>query len=89
MVIDFTVLKNIVNTQIIKPYDHALVLKDNSRFKGIEKQNDKTIYTPYHPTCENMLLDFKDKIASQLPNSIELVYMKLNETATSYAEWMK
>lgn len=89
MVLDFSVLKEIVNKLIIKPYDHALVLKDDSRFLGIEKQNDKTIYSPYHPTCENMLIDFKNKITAHLPEKVELVYMKLNETANSYAEWVK
>lgn len=89
MVIDFTDLKKIVNSEIVHQWDHALLLKSNSRFKGIEKQNSKTIYVDYHPTCENMLLDIVAKIAAKLPATIQLVYAKLNETANSYSEWFK
>lgn len=87
MVIDFTELKKIVNTEVVNKWDHALILKDDSRFKGIEKENTKTIYVKYHPTCENMLLDVVEKVSIQLPKKIKLVYAKLNETSNSYSEW--
>jgi 6-pyruvoyltetrahydropterin/6-carboxytetrahydropterin synthase len=41
----------------------------------------------YQPTCENMLVDFAERIKKRLPANIELFSLKLNETATSYAEW--
>lgn len=87
MVIDFTDLKNIVNEQVVNKLDHALILKSDSRFKGIEKNNDKTIYVDYHPTCENLLLEIVQLISNKLPTGIELVYAKMNETANSYSEW--
>lgn len=87
MVIDFSLLKKIVKEEVVDKYDHALVLKDDSRFKGIEAHNDKTIYVPYHPTCENLLVDMVTSIERQLPHGAQLVYAKLNETATSYSEW--
>lgn len=87
MVIDFSDLKKIVNEQVVDVWDHALILKADSRFKGIEKQNTKTIYVPYHPTCENMLLDVVGKISAQLPQKTTLIYAKLHETANSFSEW--
>jgi len=87
MVIDFTDLKNIVNENIIDKLDHALILKSDSRFKGIEVHNSKTIYVDYHPTCENILLEVVEIIKDKLPEAVELVYAKMNETANSYSEW--
>tara|TARA_B110000977_G_scaffold58168_1_gene79101 strand:+ start:4855 stop:5289 length:435 start_codon:yes stop_codon:yes gene_type:complete len=87
MVIDFTDLKNIVNEQVVDKLDHALILKSDSRFRGIEANNDKTIYVDYHPTCENLLIEIVALISTKLPNGIILVYAKMNETANSYSEW--
>lgn len=87
MVIDFSLLKKIVNEEVVDKYDHSLVLKDDSRFKGIEANNDQTIYVPYHPTCENLLIDIVDSVSKKLPANSQLVYAKLNETASSYSEW--
>jgi 6-pyruvoyltetrahydropterin/6-carboxytetrahydropterin synthase len=87
MVIDFTDLKNIVNEQVVDKLDHALILKSDSRFRGIEAKNDKTIYVDYHPTCENLLIEIVALISTKLPDGIILVYAKMNETANSYSEW--
>lgn len=87
MVIDFTDLKNIVNHEVVDKLDHALILKSDSRFKGIEQHNEKTIYVDYHPTCENLLQEIVDVISSKLPDGVTLVYAKMNETANSYSEW--
>jgi 6-pyruvoyltetrahydropterin/6-carboxytetrahydropterin synthase len=87
MVIDFTDLKDIVNSEVVDKLDHALVLKSDSRFKGIEVNNDKTIYVDYHPTCENLLKEIVEVVSKKLPKGVELVYAKMNETANSYSEW--
>ena len=87
MVIDFTELKNIVNEEVVDKLDHALILKSDSRFKGIEKHNEKTIYVDYHPTCENILKEIVQVVSEKLPEHVELVYAKMNETANSYSEW--
>ncbi|MGB1039504.1 MAG: 6-pyruvoyl trahydropterin synthase family protein [Flavobacteriales bacterium] len=88
MVMDFTELKKIVNEEVVDKLDHALVLKSDSRFKGIEEHNEKTIYVDYHPTCENLLKEIVSLISKKLPQGIELVYAKMNETARSYSEWI-
>jgi 6-pyruvoyltetrahydropterin/6-carboxytetrahydropterin synthase len=45
------------------------------------------MFMDYQPTCENMLIDFKNRIQSLLPSNVKLISLKLKETPTSYAEW--
>lgn len=87
MVIDFAILKKVVMNNVINVFDHTLVLRSDSRFRGIEKQNDRVMYVDYQPTCENMLLDMVERIRYKLPKGIELHNAFLRETARSYAEW--
>ena len=43
----------------------------------------------YQPTCENMLGDFARRISRRLPEGVELHSLRLHETATSFAEWLR
>lgn len=90
MVIDFGDLKKIVNQEIIHPLDHAIILNkkalnslnclDNQMFK-------KQFIVNYQPTCENMVIDFAQKLLAKIPARLKLHSIKLHETATSFAEW--
>jgi 6-pyruvoyltetrahydropterin/6-carboxytetrahydropterin synthase len=64
-----------------------LILKEDSRFRGIENKMQKVIYTPYQPTCENMVVDMARIIIPLLPENVKLHNLKLRETGNSYAEW--
>jgi len=90
MVLDFGVLKKIVNTQVIDIMDHAVVLSNKS--DNIEKYKQDKMFERFHvvdyqPTCENMIIDFAQRISLELPSNIKLLSLKLHETASSYAEW--
>lgn len=90
MVMDFGVLKRIVNTQVIDTMDHSIVLSNKS--DNLEKYKDDIIFERFHivnyqPTCENMIVDFAERISTKLPEGINLFSLKLHETASSYAEW--
>ncbi len=91
MVLDFGELKRIVNEQIVDRLDHALVLAHNSVTEGVVKSlkgvYDNILLCDYQPTCENMLVEFADRISQQLPQGVELHSLKLHETEKSYAEW--
>jgi 6-pyruvoyltetrahydropterin/6-carboxytetrahydropterin synthase len=87
IVIDFSILKDIVRTTIIEHFDQALVLNKHTPLANLCGISGKLILTPYQPTCENLLLDFVEKLSVSLPGNIELHHLKLRETATSYAEW--
>ncbi len=91
MVVDFTDLKNLVNAEIIDVFDHALVLNREAPYTKnelITHEFEKVILTDYQPSCENLLLDFKNKIINKLPQQITLCSVRLEETPTSYAEWL-
>lgn len=87
MVIDFGDLKDIVKKHIINIYDHGLVLREDSRFAGIEEKHQKVIYKNYQPTCENMIIDFAEILKPLLPHGVRLHSLYLQETGNSYAEW--
>ena len=91
MVMDFGVLKSIVNEEVVSRFDHALVLREtpenHAALEAMRGTYTKIIVTPYQPTCENMVEDFARAIAAELPAGVELFSVKLHETATSFAEW--
>ena len=91
MVMDFGVLKRIVNEEIVSRFDHALVLKrpepGSEFFRVLSARFGNVVTVDYQPTCENMLGDFAARIAARLPEGVTLHSLRLHETATSFAEW--
>jgi 6-pyruvoyltetrahydropterin/6-carboxytetrahydropterin synthase len=90
MVIDFGNLKKIVQENIIAVYDHALVLNERSAMIQETTLTDhfgKLIIVPWQPTCENLVVDFRNRIHPHLPEEIQLESLILDETPTSSAEW--
>lgn len=92
MVMDFGDLKKIVNQQIVDRLDHTIVLNENSPHKNLgenlKENGHRVIFTNYQPTCENMLIDFAERIQAELPKNISLVALKLYETENSFGEWI-
>lgn len=91
MVIDFGDLKKIVKEEIVDVFDHATVFNKNTPHielaKELERRGHNVILADYQPTSEMMVVDFAAKIKARLPKTIKLYSLKLQETATSYAEW--
>ncbi|RLD63729.1 MAG: 6-carboxytetrahydropterin synthase QueD [Bacteroidetes bacterium] len=90
MLIDFTDLKNIVNSKITSLFDHAFVLMKNKEFESVIENNKifgKKILLDYQPTSENLVIDFANRLKPYLPKNVKLHSLKLYETATSFAEW--
>lgn len=90
MVMDFGDLKRIVNENIVDRLDHAVILNKTS--PEIDKQKYGEMFqrfeiVDYQPTCENMIIDFAERIKNNLPANVQLFSLKLHETATSFAEW--
>jgi len=89
MVIDFKDIKMIMN-EVVQRYDHALVLSNETQSATktkLSSQFDKVLFVDYQPTCENLLIDIKNRLNEKLDNSYKLFSVRLDETATSYAEW--
>lgn len=91
MVIDFTDLKKIVKAEIVDVFDHATVFNKNTPHVELAKEladrGHDVILVDYQPTSEMMIIDFAQKIQKHLPKNIKLHSLKLQETATSFAEW--
>lgn len=91
MVMDFGLLKAVVNRNVVERYDHSLVIRsmpENEALIGALRERFGRILTvDYQPTCENMLVSFAEAIRADLPKGVELHSLRLHETANSFAEW--
>jgi len=91
MVIDFSDLKKIVKEEIVEVFDHATVFNKNTPHvelaEELSNRGHNVLLVDYQPTSEMMVIDFAEKIKRRLPNNIQLHSLKLQETATSFAEW--
>lgn len=87
MVMDFSVLKEIVTREVISLFDHALVVKDTDprvRMIGGERN---VVSLPYQPTCENLLVEFARRIGKHITSPLKLCSIYLRETPHCYASW--
>ncbi len=92
MIADFTDIKQWVKSEVVEIFDHALVLRQNSEHANMnwsELNWTRILLTSYQPTCENIMLDIRDRLIKKIPSGLELVQLRLYETPTSYAEWKK
>ncbi len=91
MLMDFGMLKGLVQKTIVDRYDHTMLLRSTGRggqvagllaghFERIEQ-------VEWQPTCEKLVQHFAELIAGQLPSGVELFSLRLHETANSFAEW--
>lgn len=91
MVMDFGLLKQIVNEQIISRLDHTLVLRRSEQSGDVKaslaKYYDRILLVDYQPTSENLLNDFAERLLESLPDEVELYSLRLHETENSFAEW--
>ncbi len=90
MVMDFGDLKKIVAEEVVDQLDHSVVLSKatpNLEQLNIDQMFERFFITEYQPTCENMIVDFADRISKRLPQGVQLHSLKLHETSTSFAEW--
>lgn len=89
MVIDFSELKKLVNAAVVDRYDHALLLHESDRVQASTGHElfGRTLFTPWQPSCENVLLDIVERLQAALLGRTVLQAVRLQETASSWAEW--
>ena len=91
MLIYFSDLKKIVKEEIVDVFDHATVFNKNTPHvelaKELSDRGHSVLLVDYQPTSEMMVIDFAEKIKQRLPKQTQLFSLRLQETATSYAEW--
>lgn len=90
MVWDFSALKEVIEQEVIRNFDHALLLNADSKNMS-ETENlqmfDRVVFVDYQPTCENILLDIVERIKNHLPADLKLCCLKLSETPFDFAQW--
>lgn len=90
MVVDFGDLKKIVSDAVINIADHSVYIGDNApaeTLSTLKSMFERCEIVNFQPTCENLVVHFAEKIRKKLPSYISLFSLRLDETATSYAEW--
>ncbi|MBK8483802.1 MAG: 6-carboxytetrahydropterin synthase [Saprospiraceae bacterium] len=90
MVYDFSNIKKLIEKKILDQFDHCLVLSDKEDKEIVHKigqRYEKLVLLNDQPTCENLLIDFMKLICNDIPDELELVAIRLDETTNSYAEW--
>lgn len=87
-IIDFKELKKIVNSRVIVPLDHKLVLS-REYINSLEPNTsfNNLFQFEAEPTAENLLLFISRELIDSLPSHVSLHSLKLFETSNSYAEW--
>jgi len=90
MVLDFSDLKNIVRSEIVGRFDHALMVNrliPESQLELLQKTTDRIILVEFQPTTENIVAYIAKILQQHLPPGVSLYSIRLYETVTSFAEW--
>ena len=90
MVLDFGELKNVVKTQIINRFDHALMVSNQvaeNQQELLRQTTERFINVDFQPTSENIAAYIAQILQHHLPSDVNLFSIRLYETATSFAEW--
>lgn len=89
-VVDFKVLKKIVQEAIVERLDHKLILSKEYLATKPTLQTEANLEVwEMEPSAENILFFSKEKISTALPEEIKLIKLRLYETADSFAEWQE
>ncbi|MEB2780483.1 6-carboxytetrahydropterin synthase [Algoriphagus sp. C2-6-M1] len=88
MILDFKILKSILQLSVLDPLDHALILKENPENRRIfSAYTGKITWMESEPTSERMIEWMAIKITALLPSTIELIELQLYETSGSFTTW--
>lgn len=90
MVMDFGQIKELVKTQIVNRFDHALMVNKlipEKQKELLRQTTERFIVVDFQPTSENIVVYIAEILQQHLPSGVNLFSVRLYETATSFAEW--
>lgn len=90
MVIDFSILKKMIQEKVIGQLDHSLMINENAptdKLDALGQMYERHQVVPFQPTSENLVVYIAEKVKPLLPEHIELFSVRLYETSNSFAEW--
>ena len=88
MVMDFSVLKSIVEREILGVLDHSLIVRRSTYSLPAQSCPFRIVELEEQPTSENLLLWIVKRLQASFPPQAELYRVCLYETVTSCAEWV-
>ncbi len=87
---DFNDLKKIVYQYVIEPLDHALMLRKEAPLSSqLKEQYENIKIFDFQPTCEQLTLYIADILDPVITPPNRLHRVRLYETPTSFAEWVR
>lgn len=90
MVIDFSILKKMIQQQIVNHLDHSLMINEKAptdKLSELGQMYERHHVVPFQPTSENMVVYIAEKVKPLLPEHLKLFSVRLYETSNSFAEW--
>jgi len=90
MVIDFSILKKLIQEYIVSKLDHSLMINEKAPIDKLSEMGqmyERLQVVPFQPTSENMVQYIAEIVKSLLPEHLELFSVRLYETSNSFAEW--
>jgi len=90
MVIDFSILKKLIQEHIVSKLDHSLMINEKAPIDKLSEMGqmyERLQVVPFQPTSENMVQYIAEIVKSLLPEHLELFSVRLYETSNSFAEW--
>lgn len=90
MVIDFSMLKKLLQENIISKLDHSLMINEKApvdKLDALGQMYERHHVVPFQPTSENLVVYIAQQVKPLLPEHIELFSVRLFETSSSFAEW--
>jgi 6-pyruvoyltetrahydropterin/6-carboxytetrahydropterin synthase len=89
-ILDFKDLKKLIQSSVIEKFDHKLVLSQGYLIEqpGLNSQENLECWDA-EPTAENLLIHIRRILEKCLPSNLALIKLKLYETKSSYAEWIR
>jgi 6-pyruvoyltetrahydropterin/6-carboxytetrahydropterin synthase len=90
MVIDFSVLKKLIQENIVGKLDHSLMINEKApvdKLDALGQMYERHHVVPFQPTTENLVVYIAEKVKLLLPEHIALFSVRLFETSSSFAEW--
>ncbi len=90
MVLDFGDLKEIVKSEIVGRFDHALMVNSRvpqQQMELLKKTTERLIVVDFQPTSENIVAYIAEILQQHLPENVSLFSIRLYETVTAFAEW--
>nr|WP_295864922.1 6-carboxytetrahydropterin synthase [uncultured Chitinophaga sp.] len=89
ILVDFKVIKALVQETIVQHFDHRLILSAAymQAHPGCSTQENLWVWD-MEPSAENMVLYMQRVLQAALPEEVALAGLRLYETSDSYAEWV-